>query len=86
MVIAVDFDGTIVQHRYPRIGKEVPFAIDTLKRLQEEHHLLILWTVREGGLLEEAVAFCRERGLGFYAVNANHPDERIRKVQTCPCR
>lgn len=86
MVIAVDFDGTIVQHRYPRIGKEVPFAIDTLKRLQEEHHLLILWTVREGELLEEAVAFCRERGLEFYAVNANHPDERIRKEQTCPCR
>ena len=63
MLIAVDFDGTIVEHRYPEIGKEIPFAISTLKRLQEEHHRLILWTVREGELLDEAVAFCRQRGL-----------------------
>lgn len=86
MVIAVDFDGTIVQHRYPQIGKEIPFAIATLKKLQEEHHLLILWTVREGELLEEAVEFCRRRGLEFYAVNANHPDERIKESQATPCR
>ena len=75
MLIAVDFDGTIVEHRYPEIGKELPFAISTLKRLQEERHRLVLWTVREGKLLDEAVEFCRQRGLEFYAVNANHPDE-----------
>ena len=55
MIIAVDFDGTIVEHRYPQIGKEIPFAIATLKQLQAERHLLILWSVREGKLLEEAV-------------------------------
>ena len=43
MIIAVDFDGTIVEHRYPQIGKEMPFAIATLKQLQAERHLLILW-------------------------------------------
>lgn len=86
MVIAVDFDGTIVEHRYPRIGKEIPFAIATLKKLQAERHLLILWTVREGELLEEAVEFCRQRGLEFYAVNANHPDERISEHPSTPCR
>lgn len=86
MVIAVDFDGTIVEHRYPRIGKEIPFAIATLKKLQAERHLLILWTVREGELLEEAVEFCRQRGLEFYAVNANHPDERIPEHPSTPCR
>lgn len=75
MVIAVDFDGTIVEHRYPQIGKEIPFAIATLKKLQEEHHLLVLWSVREGRLLDEAVAFCRSRGLEFYAVNGNLPEE-----------
>ena len=63
MVIAVDFDGTIVEHKYPRIGKEIPFAIATLKRLQEEGHRIILWTVREGDLLQQAVDFCRERVL-----------------------
>ena len=53
MIIAVDFDGTIVEHRYPRIGEEIPFAVDTLKLLQQEKHRLILWSVREGALLDE---------------------------------
>lgn len=75
MIIAIDFDGTIVEHRYPSIGRELPFAIETLKKLSEEGHRLILWTVREGRLLEEAVAFCRERGLEFYAVNRDYPEE-----------
>ena len=75
MVIAVDFDGTIVEHRYPSIGKELPFAIETLRRLAEEGHRLILWTVREGELLDEAVDFCRNRGLEFYAVNRDYPEE-----------
>lgn len=80
MRIAVDFDGTIVQHAYPSIGKEIPFAIETLKRLQkEEHHLLILWTVRTGKFLDEAVEFCKSRGLEFYAVNQNNPDEEDSK-------
>lgn len=75
MTIAVDFDGTIVEHRYPAIGREIPFAIDTLKRLAAERHRIILWSVREGRLLDEAVAFCRERGLEFYAVNRDYPEE-----------
>ncbi len=76
MVIAVDFDGTIVEHEYPRIGKPVPFALDVLKRLQEEdHHQLILWTVREGDLLQEAIDYCAQNGLEFYAANKNYPEE-----------
>jgi hypothetical protein len=75
MVIAVDFDGTIVEHKYPRIGKPVPFAIEVLKQLQKDH-ILILWTVREGELLENAVRFCADRGLRFYAVNKNYPGEQ----------
>ena len=75
MIIAVDFDGTIVEHRYPDIGREKPFAIETLKKLTEEQHRLILWTVRKGKLLQEAVDFCRTRGLDFYAVNRNFPEE-----------
>lgn len=75
MIIAVDFDGTIVEHRYPSIGKELPFATETLRKLADEGHRLILWTVREGRLLEEAVEFCRDRGLEFYAVNRDYPEE-----------
>ena len=76
MIIAVDFDGTIVELKYPAIGKEIPFDIATLKQLQQERHYLILWSVREGRLLEEAVEFCRKRGLEFYAVNRNYAEEK----------
>ena len=75
MVIAVDFDGTIVEHRYPEIGKEVPFAIQTLKMLIKEQHRLILWTVREGELLDEAVEWCKQRGVEFWAINKDYPEE-----------
>ena len=75
MTIAIDFDGTIVEHRYPQIGPEIPFAIDTLKMLMQERHRLILWTVREGRLLEEAVEWCRQKGVEFYAVNQDYPEE-----------
>ena len=77
MTIAVDFDGTIVEHRYPQIGEEIPFATATLKMLINERHRLILWSVREGKLLEEAVEWCRERGVEFYAVNRDYPEEDI---------
>ena len=75
MTIAVDFDGTIVEHRYPRIGEEIPFAVETLKLLQQEKHRLILWSVREGELLDEAIEWCRARGLEFYAANKDYPEE-----------
>lgn len=77
MTIAVDFDGTIVTHKYPEIGEEIPFAIDTLKMLQKDHHRLILWSVREGKLLEDAIQYCRERGIEFYAANKDYPEETI---------
>ncbi|MFI3298059.1 MAG: hypothetical protein R3Y59_10630 [bacterium] len=83
MIIAVDFDGTIVEHNYPKIGKPIPFAIDVLKRLQvEQHHQLILWSVREGELLDEAVEYCAKQGLEFYAVNKNYPEEEL--DSNCP--
>lgn len=74
MTIAVDFDGTIVHHRYPAIGKPVPFALEVLKQLSADGHKLILFTVREGKLLEDAVEYCRQNGLEFYAVNSEYPD------------
>ncbi|MBP3767439.1 MAG: hypothetical protein J6I31_04070 [Prevotella sp.] len=77
MIIAVDFDGTIVEHRYPEIGDEIPFATDTLKMLMKDRHQLILWTVREGKYLEDAVNWCRERGVEFYAVNNEYPEETV---------
>jgi len=73
--IAVDFDGTIVEHKYPAIGKEMLFAFATLKQLQSKGHKLVLWTYRTGTELEEAVAYCKENGVEFYAVNESYPGE-----------
>ena len=75
MIIAIDFDGTIVQHKYPEIGSEIPFATATIRRLIEEQHQVILWTVRRGELLQQAVDWCKERGIEFYAVNKSYPEE-----------
>jgi len=77
MIIAVDFDGTIVQHKYPEIGREIPFAIESLIALQKEGHQIILWTYRTEDLLYDAVEFCENRGLEFYAVNSNYPEEEF---------
>jgi predicted mannosyl-3-phosphoglycerate phosphatase (HAD superfamily) len=78
MIIAVDFDGTLVKHTYPEIGIEVPMAFITCKRLKEQGNAIILWTCREHStnpgeidLLQEAIDFCKLKGLIFDAVNAN---------------
>ncbi len=71
MIIAVNFDGTIAEHKYPEIGNIIPFAFETLKQLQNEGHLLILYTMRCGKELKEAIDFCKENGLEFWAVNEN---------------
>ncbi len=73
--VAVDFDGTIVENKYPQIGEPLLFAFETLQELQKRGFILILWTVRSGQLLDEAVAFCLMNGIEFYAVNRNHPEE-----------
>ena len=73
--IAVDFDGTIVEHEYPKIGKEKLFAFQTLKQFEKMGANLILWTFRTGKELNEAVEFCRKNGIEFYAINMNYPEE-----------
>lgn len=75
--LAIDFDGTIVEHQYPRIGKELPGAFSTLKALQEKGYLLILWTFRSGAYLQEAIDYCRKNGLEFWAINASNPEEEV---------
>ena len=80
--IAVDFDGTIVTHEYPKIGTEIPFAIETLKMLIRDHHRLILWSVREGQLLQEAVDWCKERGVEFWAVNKDYQKNVLKTTIT----
>ena len=77
LTIAIDFDGTIVDDDYPGIGKPRIFAFETLKKLQEDGHRLILWTYRSGLKLEDSVKFCKDNGIEFYAVNKSFPEEQF---------
>ncbi len=76
LVIAIDFDGTIVEDAYPKVGKTRIFAFETMKRLQKDGHRLILWTYRSGSKLDDAVQFCKENDITFYAVNQSFPEEQ----------
>lgn len=75
-IIAVDFDGTIVAHAYPDIGRDNPNAIRVLQALQAAGIKLILWTMRSGKQLDEAVAYCENNGIIFWGVNEN-PDQIV---------
>ncbi len=77
LTIAIDFDGTIVEDDYPNIGKPRIFAFETLKKLQEDGHRLILWTYRSGVRLEETIDFCAKHNIHFYAVNKSFPEEQF---------
>jgi hypothetical protein len=74
MIIAVDFDGTLVDFQYPYIGKPNIALIKTLINLKKAGHKLILWTCRVGNELEEAESFCKAFGLEFNEVNKNLPE------------
>lgn len=71
MIICVDFDGTIVDHRYPDIGPAVPGAIETMKALIATGVKLILFTMRSGEELRQAVEYIEKHGIELYGVNTN---------------
>lgn len=73
-IIAVDFDGTLCIDCYPGIGEANNRLIQCLKELQRSGDRIILWTCRQGQILEDALYFCRARGLLFDAVNENLPE------------
>lgn len=74
MIIAVDFDGTVVIHEYPRIGRPVPYAAKTLRGLAALDHQIILWTMRDGQELHAAIAYMHGRNIPLHGVNRN-PDQ-----------
>ncbi len=80
MKIAVDFDGTIVTHEFPKIGELIVFengitSFQVLKELQEAGHELVLYTMRSGKYLQEAITYCKKHGLEFWAINKN-PEQK----------
>lgn len=71
MIVAVDFDGTLVRHKFPDIGPPIPGALETLRELQAQGVKLVLWTMRSGETLEAALSFCKGHGIEFFGVNGN---------------
>lgn len=82
-IAAIDFDGTLVTHEWPNIGKPIPEVVTFVKDLQSRGWKLILWTCRTGSKLREAVKYCNKvLNLRFDAVNNNLP-ETIRSYGDC---
>lgn len=73
-IIAVDFDGTLCENKWPEIGMPNEELIEYLKKRQTNGEKLILWTNRVGNRLDEAVKWSAEKGLVFDAVNENLPE------------
>jgi hypothetical protein len=71
MIIAVDFDGTVVTHEYPNVGSDVPHAVEVLKELVAQGHNLILWTMRSEATLEDAVSWFASAELPLFGINEN---------------
>lgn len=74
MIIAVDFDGTLCEDRFPEIGAEIPLRVLTVKHMQQIGIKTILWTCRDGKPLENAIEWCKKHYLKFDAVNENLPE------------
>jgi hypothetical protein len=70
-IIAVDFDGTVVKHRYPKIGETIPYSAEVLRELINNGHRIMLWTMRSGENLNEAIDWFSDKGIILWGVNEN---------------
>lgn len=71
-VAAIDFDGTLfTENRFPEVGDPIYQNIKYVKNMRDNGVQLILWTNREGKLLEDAVEACKSVGIEFDAINQN---------------
>lgn len=75
MIIAVDFDGTCVEHDYPSVGIDVEGAVEVLRAIVAKRHRLILFTMRSGSKLDDAVRWFRDRKIELWGINEN-PEQR----------
>lgn len=71
MIFAIDFDGTLCEDKFPHIGNKIESTVNIVKQLKRQDNKIILWTCRTGKYLEDAVQWCRNRGIEFDAINEN---------------
>lgn len=84
MIIAIDFDGVLCEDRFPEIGSPDYEMVSLVRQLIDAGHEVVLWTCRVDARLDEAVAWCEDRGLHFCAVNENAPSNRARWAAEYP--
>jgi len=75
MILSIDFDGTICRGTYPNIDGQHPYAAETIERLYNEGHYIIINTCRSGERLLEAINWMLKEGIKFHRVNDNHPEQ-----------
>ena len=75
-ILAVDFDGTLCEDNYPEIGKPREDIIGLVQSYRKKGYKIVLWTCRNREALAQAVAWCKEHGLEFDAVNENIPETK----------
>lgn len=73
-IIGLDFDGTVVEHAFPQVGSDLPFVVASLKQIASTGARIVLWTMRSGDLLADAVRWFADRGIPLWGVNSN-PDQ-----------
>ena len=86
MIIGIDFDGTIVTHEYPKIGKPIKGAIETMKELIANGHQIILWTMRSGVELVAAVEYLNSHGIKLFGINENPDQHKWTKSPKAYCQ
>ena len=81
MIFAIDFDGTIVEHKFPEIGALLPGAKETINALVDAGHRVIIWTCRTSqdhagpnSSIWAVHKFLTENGIKFTTINNNVPD------------
>lgn len=72
-IIAVDFDGTLCTNAYPEIGEPIPYSLLYVTRAKAAGHIITLHTCRQGKFLDDAIAWCKARGITFDYINENVP-------------
>ena len=74
MIVAIDFDGTLVTDKYPEIGDANAAMVDVIKAHKLSGDKIVLWTCRNGEFLTEAIRWCETHGIDLDGVNANLPE------------
>ena len=82
-IIAIDFDNTIVEEKYPEIGELRKYAGYYINKLYEDGYKILINTCRAEEYQDHAETFLREKGIKFHQINNNLPESIAFYKQDC---